>query len=125
MNRVSSTGPVRFRRLAAALMAIVMFMASFAVTAREPVPQTSAGRVAMSAFVTYGKNVRKPCQKSVVPGTVNLCPLSSFNLTAIPTAAPDYAIPASLEDAHWRVSSSSLPPQCGGLSPYRPPCAIV
>jgi hypothetical protein len=125
MEPVSSRGRARFRRFTAPLMAIVIVLASFAVSPRDPLPQSPAGGDAVGAFMAYGKSLPKPCQKRVVPGVVSLCPLSSFSLAAIPAVAPDHAVPASLRDAPWRMSNSPLPPQCGGLSPYRPPCPIA
>ena len=121
-NDGSTASPIRFRRFIAALMALVVFVASFAVAAREPALAMSANGRIVVAMTTFRKDLPKPCQKIVLPGTVNTCPLSSFSFSFIPTVGADYAVPTLVTATLWRLSNSSLPAQCCGFSPYRPPC---
>lgn len=120
--RSASSGGARYQRAAAALMAFVVFAASFAIAAHEPSAELSRNGPPVSEFVNYSKSAPKPCQKAVVPGAVNACSLSNISLNAISAAELDYAIPAALHIPHWRISNSSLRAQCDGFSPYRPPC---
>lgn len=120
--RSANNGRARCQRAAAALMVVVVFVASFAIAAREPSAELSRKGPPVSEFVNYSISVPKPCQKAVVPGAVNACSLSNISFNAIPAAELDYAIPAALHIPHWRISNSSLRAQCGGFSPYRPPC---
>jgi hypothetical protein len=118
----------RFRRYLAGLMAVVMLAASFAVAARDPAVALPAGNSNASQFVTFDLTSHrqaqpKPCQKHVLPGTINPCPLSSFSFNLILTTGADTAVPVLIGTAPWQLSNSSLPPQCAGFSPYRPPCA--
>lgn len=122
MNAGSAARPSRFRRGIAGLMVLVVFVASFALTAREPALAMSAKGRTVVEMTTSGKHLPKPCQKMVLPGTVNTCPLSSFTFNFIPTVGADPAVSALVTAAQWQLSNSSLPPQCSGFSPYRPPC---
>lgn len=103
-------------------MVLVVFVASFAFAAREPALAMSAKVGTIVEMTTSGKNLPKPCQKMVLPGTINTCPLSSFTFNFIPTVDADPAVSASVAAVQWQLSNSSLPPQCSGFSPYRPPC---
>jgi hypothetical protein len=122
MNAGSAARRSRFRRGVAALMVFIVFVASFALAAREPALAMSAkGRIFVE-MTTPGKHLPKPCQKMVLPGAVNTCPLSSFIFNFIPTVAADPAVSTLVTATQWQLSNSSLPPQCSGFSPYRPPC---
>jgi hypothetical protein len=125
VNTGTSALALRFRRALAALMTLVVFATSFAVATREPArAMPSVGR-AVVAMTTSGKYRPKPCQKIVLPGTVNTCPLAGFSFNFIPAVAADYAVATMITAAQWRLSHSSLVAQCSGFSPYRPPCSQV
>jgi hypothetical protein len=103
-------------------MVLVVFVASFALAAREPaLAMLAKGRIVVE-MTTSGKHLPKPCQKMVLPGTVSTCPLSSFTFNFIPTTGAATVVPALVTAAQWRLSNSLLLPQCSGFSPYRPPC---
>ena len=119
----SRAQPVRVRRYIAGLMALVVFVASFALAAREPGLAMSANGRAVAEMTTSGKYLPKPCQKIVLPGTVNTCPLSSFSFNFIPSVGANAAGPTLVAAVQWQMSNSSLAAQCCGFSPYRPPCS--
>ena len=121
-NPGSGARPVRVRRYIAGLMTLVVFVASFALSAREPAVAMAAKGRTVVEMTTSGKHLPKPCQKSVLPGTLSTCPLSAFSFNTIASTAADPAVPALVSAAPWQLSNSSLPPQCFGFSPYRPPC---
>ena len=123
MSLSTAQGTVRFRHFAAALMTILVFITSSSISVRAPSAEKSL--VALSEFVNYSKSAPKPCQKALIPGALTTCSLLNFSLNAVPAAEPEHAIPASLTGAHWRMSDTSLQAQCGGFSPYRPPCLIA
>lgn len=115
--------PIRLRRFIATLMALVVFVASFALAAREPALAMLANGRAVAEMTISSKHLPKPCQKIVLPGTANTCPLSSFSFNFIPSVGADTAVPTLVTATLWRLSNSSLPAQCCGFSPYRPPCS--
>lgn len=121
MNAKATSWPARFRNGFAALMALVIAVMSFAVATSGPALASSTkGRVA--AEITKPRtSPAKPCQKTVLPGTVNTCPLSSFCFSFIPGGSADCAVSTQVATALWRLSDSSLRTQCCDLSPYRPP----
>ena len=119
----SRARPVRVRRYIAGLMALVVFAASFALAAREPALAMSANGRAVAEMTTSGKYLPKPCQKIVLPGTVNTCPLSSFSFNFVPSVGANTAGPTLVAAVQWQMSNSSLAAQCCGFSPYRPPCS--
>lgn len=112
---------MRIRRYIAGLMALVVFVASFALAAREPALAMSANGRAVAEMTTSGKYLPKPCQKIVLPGTVNTCPLSNFSFNFIPGVGANTAGPTFVAEVQWQMSNSSLLAQCCGFSPYRPP----
>jgi hypothetical protein len=115
----------RLRRAVAGLMAVVMFVASFALAARDPafaIPNKNGMAVEMT---TSGKHAAKPCQKAVLPGTASPCLLSSFTINYIPAAGAELAVSAIETVAQWQLRNSWLPPQRSGPSHYRPPCLSV
>lgn len=121
MNAGSAARPPRFRRCIARLMVLVVFVASFALAASEPVLAISAKGRTVVEMTTSGKHLPKPCRKMVLPGAVNTCPSSSFSFSFIPTIGADYAVPTLVTATLWRLNNSSLPAQCCSFSPYRPP----
>jgi hypothetical protein len=121
-NPDSGAQPARVRRFIAGLMALVVFAASFALAAREPALAMSANGRAVAEITTSGKYLPKPCQKIVLPGTVNTCPLSSFSFNFIPSVGASTSGPTLVAAVQWQMSNSSLAAQCCGFSPYRPPC---
>jgi len=123
MNAGSAARTPRFRRCIAGLMVLVVFVASFALAAREPALAMSAKGRTVVEMTTSGKHLPKPCQKMVLPGAVNTCPLASFTFNFIPTVDADTAVSALVTAAPWQLSNSSLSAQCCGFSPYRPPCS--
>jgi hypothetical protein len=121
MDIQSMSWRARYRRSLAALVALVVFIASVPVVAQAAV-SAGSNDVRVAAVAENAKTkAPKPCQKSVIPGTVNTC-LSSFSISAIPAAGPEHPLRATSQGAPWRMSNSLLPAQCGGFSPYRPPC---
>jgi hypothetical protein len=135
--------PPRLRRVLAGLMTLVIMAASFTLALREPAMALSGGALSAYAVSTQFISVRimpadsaaalathrqerpTPCQKSVLPGTVNACPLANFNFNGIAVTAAGITPATSVTAAPWHFSNSSLPPQCLGFSPYRPPCVTA
>lgn len=124
MNSRLKQGAAPFRRLAAAIVAVVMLATSFAMPTSAPASDTGNKSV-QSEFASYDKSVPKPCRKAIIPGTVSACSVVTIGIS--PLAADGFASPApkSLGDADWRMGDSLLAPQCGSFSPYRPPCLSV
>jgi hypothetical protein len=126
MEYLPTSTACALRRYAAALMVIVVVVASWASAARE----FSFGPAGAKSFVAElakpPAGVPKPCQRAVLPGAVNTCPLASFSLAGFPADEPSQIMPNALVHAVlWHVMNSRLPAQCGASSPYRPPCPIV
>lgn len=113
-----------FRRFIAGVMTLVVLAASFTLALRAPVSAMSI-KSSIAAEVTPHRQAQpKPCQKTVLPGTLNTCPLSSISFNIIPPVAADADVLA-LTTTQWQLSNSWLPPQCIGFSPYRPPrCGV-
>lgn len=121
MNANAMSSPGRFRSSIAALMALVIGAMSFVVATNAPALALSAKSRVVAEITTPRIGPAKPCQKTVLPGTVNTCPLSSFCFSFIPGVSSDCAVSAQIATAPWRLSHSSLRTQCCDLSPYRPP----
>lgn len=123
MNSRLRQGTTPFRRFAAALVAVAMLATSLAMPPRA-LASVGGNDLVQSEFVGYDRSVPKPCRKAVVPGAVSTC---SVVIVASLLAADGFASPAlkSPGAADWRMGDGSLAPQCGGFSPYRPPCLSV
>lgn len=126
MEYLSTSTTSRLRRFAAALMIVVVAVASLGSAARE----LSFGAAGAKAFVAEltkpHAGAPKPCQRAVLPGAVNTCSLVSLNLAGFPAGEPGQIMPdVPVHALLWRIMNSRLPAQCGGSSPYRPPCPIV
>lgn len=121
MNSRLKQGTKPFRRLAAALLAVVMLATSFGMAPRVSA-SVSGNATLQSEFATYDASVPKPCRKAIIPGTVSACSVVTIGVGVL--AADAFALPApnALGDAQWRMGDASLAPQCGSFSPYRPPC---
>lgn len=114
------------RRFAAALMIFAVVVASLGSTARELAFGPVVAKISVAELVKPHAGVPKPCRSAVLPGAVNTCPLASLALTGFPTTEPGQTVPdAPVHALLWRIMNSRLPAQCGGPSPYRPPCPIV
>ena len=133
MNGDALARPPRLRRILAGLMTVVIVATSFTLALREPalakaaqnqtIQIMSAGYDVAAAMTPLRQERPTPCQKSVLPGAVNTtCPLSNFSFNSIPVTAADITMTAAVTTARWQLSHSTLPPQCSGFSPYRPPC---
>ena len=114
------------RRYAAVLMVIVVAVASWASAARE----FSFGPAGAKSFVAElaepHNGVPRPCQRAVLPGAVNTCPLASFSLASFPADEFGQIMPNTpVHAVRWHIMNSRLPAQCSAPSPYRPPCPIV
>ena len=109
----------------AVVLAIVVFVGSLTIGGRESAADQVRGSSGVGEFVNYGKTAPAPCRKALLPGAVNTCPFSNLSLVAIPTIKPDHAVPAMLTFAHWGLRNTTLPAQCSGFSPYRPPCLFI
>lgn len=105
------------------MMAVVVLVVSLGLATR-PV-DAEAGHHTAAEFVNYRQNVPKPCHKALLPGAVNTCPLSAFSFNAVPSEGAAYSPTLAGRDVRWRILTASLAAQCGGYSPYRPPCRIV
>lgn len=124
MKVLSPDWRMRARSGLAAVVALIFFVTSVASVAhRSASVQPDAVSIA-SVVKNSQPEFPKPCQKTVMPGAVNTCPLSSFSVSAIPFDGPENLFRAASQPALWQMSNSSLPAQCGGFSPYRPPCLI-
>lgn len=123
MHCRSTTARMRFRRAASLLMAVVVLVASLGIATRGA--SAEGWPHAAVEFVNYQQNVPKPCQKALLPGAVNTCPLSGFSLNAIPTDGAAYSEAHTVCDVRWQFRNTSLVAQCGDGSPYRPPCRTV
>ncbi|MGJ4946310.1 hypothetical protein ACQR1W_37540 [Bradyrhizobium sp. HKCCYLS1011] len=109
------------RRITAALMVLVLATVSIASSVAAS-PAIAATRVSAAAWSGPYQSVPKPCQKAVLPGAINTCPLAAFSVNGLPSNDPGAAAPSPVVHAlHWRTAHLRLPPQCGASSPYRPP----
>ncbi len=122
MNAGSMAWPMPLRRWLVGLMVLHVVAASLVIAGREPVLAVSENGRAIAEMTDFRRDLPKPCQKIVLPGPVNTCPLSSFSLNFIPIRGVEHEVPAWAAAAERRLSDSSLPAQCSGLAPYRPPC---
>jgi hypothetical protein len=111
------------RRLAAALIAVVMSLAPLLGTLDVAVAATTTGHAVAQNWSRPATSAPKPCRKAVLPGTINACPFAGASLTAIPadgdTTTQPVATPRTLA---WRSYDEALATQCHASSPYRPPC---
>ncbi len=113
------------RRLAAALM-LVAFVVTSVGSAIAASPGLVRGQQAAAELAAPHTSMPRPCHRAVLPGTVNTCPLASLSLNSIPADAPGYATPnPAVRWLAWRIVDYHLAAQCGGSSPYRPPCLIA
>ena len=112
------------RRFTAALMVIVVVVASLgSSTGRSLGP--FRGQQSVAEFVKRNTSAPKPCQRAVLPGTINTCPVAGFSVSSIPLDEAAYATPDSaVSSLSWHTMNSQLLAQCSGSSPYRPPCLI-
>jgi len=109
------------RRLTAALMVLVVVVAS--VASSGPVLSSARGQEPVSEFIKKSTTKPKPCHRALLPGAVNTCPLAGFSFTSIPADEDIYAVPDSAAGSlSWRIINSRLLAQCSGAPPYRPPC---
>ena len=109
------------RRITAALMVLVLATVSIASSVAAS-PAVAASSVFAAAWSGPHKSVPKPCQKGVLPGAINTCPLVAFSINGLPSKDPAAAAPTPVVHAlHWRMAHLRLPAQCGAPSPYRPP----
>ena len=113
-------------------MTLAVVTASFTLALREPalaVPVSATSLTVTNAaqagtsLTAHHRQRPTPCQKSVLPGTVNTCPLSNFSFNGVAVTTAGLTTVTDLDAARWTFNDTSRPPQCLGLSPYRPPCA--
>ena len=117
---------VRLRGFIAVLMVKVISIVSFSAVFARTVQASPAPQPGMPAIVTLSGAKAVPakiCHRMVTPGTVNICPLSSFSFGAVFATADGSALTATSVAAAWRLNDSSLPPQQPGRGLYRPPRA--
>ena len=115
----------RFRSGIAILMMLVIGVASFTVVMHRSALASPASVSTTNWFSAAPLSPVKPCQKRVPLGTVNTCPLSSFNITTILSTDAGCGLDALTAATAWRLSDSSLPAQVAGLGLYRPPRSSV
>ena len=113
-----------FRRFAAAFVAVVMLATSFAMPTRSFAFDTGNTPV-QGQFANHDKSVPKPCRKAILPGTGSACSVVTVGISPLAADAVASPAPETSGDAVWRMGDVSLAPQCGGFSPYRPPCLSV
>ena len=119
-----SAKSMHIRRYTAVIMAAIMLVVSFSATMARASVEAGAGSAV--AFSQHHNTAPKPCQRAVLPGAPNACPLMAFAINAIPGNDRGYHLPSS--EAHaldWTRLSTSLGAQCHGASVYRPPRTIV
>ncbi|MBI1203381.1 MAG: hypothetical protein GC182_12800 [Rhodopseudomonas sp.] len=121
--------PSRLRHVLAGLMTLTIVAASFTLALRMPALAISVAAAdtaqAGTSLTAHHRQRPTPCHKSIVPGTVTTCPLATFNVNGMPVQAVGLTMTAGLDAARWTFGDTSRPPQCLGLSPYRPPCATA
>ncbi len=123
--RFNSMAPI-VRRLAAALMVVALAVASFGGLKAEPSLGPARGHESVVKIVNPDKGADKPCQRAVLPGTVNSCQLANAGFAGIPGGDLSCSLPdLAARGLRWGVADSRLSAQCGGSSLYRPPCSIA
>lgn len=110
---------------AAALMIAVVTVASVASTVAS-LSSAASGQSLTAELAGNRTNAPKPCQKGVLPGAVNTCPLAAFSLNSLPADEPAAKTPdPAAHSLRWHVADTRLTAQCGASSPYRPPCSLA
>ena len=118
----------RLRGFIAALMVVTLGIVTFsAVFARaaQASPVVRAETPAITALSGRKAVPAKMCHRMALPGSVNICPLSSFSFGAVFGAADGSLLPPASVITGWRLNDSSLPPQRSGPGFYRPPRALA
>ena len=111
-------------RLTAALLVLVLMTVSFASSLVTP-PAIAANTMSVVSWSGAHGRVPKPCQKAVLPGGINTCPLAAFSVNGLPTH--DSRTVAPRPAAHvlrWQIAHLCRAAQCGAASPYRPPSRL-
>lgn len=125
MGYQPSTILSRLRGLAAVLMIAVLTAISLASTVALS-SSAAFGRIETAEWDGGHNSTPKPCQRAVLPGAVNSCPLAGFNLNSLPADQSAAKTPdAAVHTLHWHVADARLNAQCGVSSPYRPPSRLV
>lgn len=110
------------RRCLAILVACAIVAASFSIAAPARAHGQTSAATEMSAS---HKQAPTPCQKMMLAGLASSCSVSGLSFSGLPAADAGTTVPDDFSAARWAIVDLSLPPQCFGLSPYRPPCAGV
>lgn len=125
MGRRPTTILSLLRGFAAALMITVVTIASLASTVAS-LSSAASGQTLTAELAGNRTNVPKPCQKGVLPGAVNTCPLAAFSLNSLPADQPAAKTPdPAVHPLRWHIADARLTAQCGASSPYRPPCHLI
>lgn len=61
----------------------------------------------------------------MLAGLASSCSVSGLSFSGLPAADAGTLVPDDFSATRWAIVNVSLPPQCSGLSPYRPPCISV
>jgi ABC-type antimicrobial peptide transport system permease subunit len=135
MDRRRHSPSIVLRRLAGAVVAVAMIVASLTTFARSPslngapgervsVPLARADLLQAAFGISKASKatIAKLCQKAVLPGTVNACSAGS-GITGMPVTESAGVMPQFvIHQLHWRMADDRLGAQCGGAPPDRPPC---
>jgi hypothetical protein len=113
------------RRIIAMVLTVAVFISGSLVNGLPSPAETSLGSPIMGEFATYDKAAPKPCRKTSFPGALKTCPLSNLNFVAITASKPEHSLPSYLTVASWGLQNTTVSAQCGGFSPYRPPCLTI
>ncbi len=112
------------RRCLAMLIACAIVATSFAIAA--PASAGSRGQPSAATQMSAShKQAPTPCQKMMLAGLASSCSVSGLGFTGIPAADAGTIVPDQFFAMRWAIVDVSAPPQCSGLSPYRPPCVGV
>lgn len=124
MRAQTTTVPPTIRRMTAALLVLVLSLASLLGTL-NPASASNSGRGEIAEWSGSTIAAPKPCKRAVLPGTVNTCPLAGLSLTAVPANESGTVQPLpAIQVVTWRPHNDVLPAQCNASSPYRPPSRI-
>ncbi len=124
MRAQKITLPPTIRRMTAALLVLVLSLASLLGTFNSASASNSGPRE-ISEWSGSTTAAPKPCKRAVLPGAVNTCPFAGLSLTAVPANESDTVRPfPAVQVVTWRPHNDVLPAQCNASSPYRPPSHI-
>ena len=122
--RVVASWPHIARRCLAVLVACAIVAASVALAA--PASAGIHGQTSAAAEMsTSHKQAPTPCRKMMLAGLASSCSVSGLSFSGLPAANAGTIVPEGFSATRWAIVDVALPPQCSGLSPYRPPCIGV